>query len=55
MVNHCGGGEVAEGLAVPGNEGIAFPRIQRVDVTILIVKGSIPQVLCQLKGDFPLC
>jgi hypothetical protein len=44
----------AHGPRVPGDERVTFPGIQRVDVTVLIVKGPIPQVLCQLKCYFSL-
>lgn len=47
--------EQACAAAAPGNERVALARVQRVDVTVLIVKGSIPQVLGQLECYFPLC
>lgn len=47
--------EQACAAAAPGNERVALARVQRVDVTVLIVKGSVPQVLGQLECYLPLC
>lgn len=38
-----------------GYEWVALSRVERVDVTVGVVKGAVPQVLGQLKGHLPLC
>ncbi len=40
---------------VPRYKCIALSRVQRINITVGVVKGAIPQVLCQLKSHFSLC
>lgn len=38
----------------PGNEGVAAPGVQGVDVTAGVVKHSVPEVFGELEGYFSL-
>lgn len=39
----------------PWYECVVSSRVQRVDVTVGIIKGPVPKVLGQLKRHLPLC
>lgn len=41
--------------SILGYEWVALSRVERVDVTVCVVEGAVPQVLGQLEGHLPLC
>lgn len=41
--------------SILGYEWVALSRVERVNVTVCVVEGAVPQVLGQLEGHLPLC